>query len=56
MLGFSKKSIPSSKPKRVDGGEDDPEGDDIDYTKTLEGAYDNLQNMLGGSQCETLTG
>lgn len=53
--GFSKKSIPSSKPKRVDGGEDDPEGDDIDYTKTLEGAYDNLQNMLGEGGIKNLT-
>ena len=52
---FSKKSIPSSKPKRVDGGSDDPEGDDIDYTKTLEGAYDNLQDMLGADGIKGLT-
>lgn len=53
--GFSKKSIPSSKPQRVDGGSDDPEGDDIDYSKTLEGAYDNLQNMLGEGGIKNLT-
>lgn len=53
--GFSKKSIPSSKPQRVDGGSDDPEGDDIDYTKTLEGAYDNLQSMLGEGGIKNLT-
>tara|TARA_B100001059_G_scaffold236572_1_gene287883 strand:+ start:3026 stop:3838 length:813 start_codon:yes stop_codon:yes gene_type:complete len=52
---FSKKSIPSSKPQRVDGGGDDPEGDDIDYTKTLEGAYDNLQDMLGADGIKSLT-
>jgi len=52
---FSKKSIPSSKPQRVDGGSDDPEGDDIDYNKTLEGAYDNLQNMLGSGGIKSLT-
>lgn len=52
---FSKKSIPSSKPQRVDGGSDEPEGDDIDYAKTLEGAYDNLQNMLGEGGIKNLT-
>jgi len=52
---FSKKSIPSSKPQRVDGGSDDPEGDDIDYNKTLEGAYDNLQSMLGEGGIKNLT-
>jgi len=55
--GFNNKSIPSSKPARVDGGEDDEsEGDRIDHSKTLEQAYDNLQNMLGTDGIKGLTG
>lgn len=55
--GFNNKSIPSSKPARVDGGdEDESEGDRIDQTKTLEQAYDNLQNMLGTDGIKGLTG
>ena len=55
--GFANKDIPSSKPKRVDGVEDEdsPEGDTIDYSKTLEAAYDNLQNMLGADGIKGLT-
>lgn len=53
---FSKKSIPSSQPKSVNGDDDDPsEGDRIDYAKTVEGAYDNLQNMLGKDGIKGLT-
>jgi hypothetical protein len=53
---FSKKSIPSSKPQSVNGEDDDPsEGDRIDYAKTVEGAYDNLQNMLGKDGIKGLT-
>jgi len=56
--GFNNKSIPSSKPARVDGGNDDDEseGDRIDHSKTLEQAYDNLQNMLGTDGIKGLTG
>lgn len=57
--GFNNKSIPSSKPSRVDGGnddDDDSEGDRIDHSKTLEQAYDNLQNMLGTDGIKGLTG
>ena len=56
--GFNNKSIPSSKPARVDGGndDDDSEGDRIDHSKTLEQAYDNLQNMLGTDGIKGLTG
>jgi len=56
--GFNNKSIPSSKPARVDGGDDDDEseGDRIDHSKTLEQAYDNLQNMLGADGIKGLTG
>ena len=52
--GFSNKSIPSSKPAKVDGN-DDSEGDRIDYSTTLEQAYDNLQNMLGTDGIKGLT-
>ena len=55
--GFNNKSIPSSKPARVDGGDDDDsEGDRIDHSKTIEQAYDNLQNMLGADGIKGLTG
>ena len=55
---FNNKTIPSSKPSRVDGGDDDDdsEGDRIDHSKTLEQAYDNLQNMLGADGIKGLTG
>lgn len=55
---FNNKTIPSSKPARVDGGNDDDEseGDRIDHSKTLEQAYDNLQNMLGTDGIKGLTG
>ena len=52
--GFANKSIPSSKPAKVDGN-DDSEGDRIDYSTTLEQAYDNLQNMLGTEGIKGLT-
>lgn len=54
--GFANKSIPSSKPAKVDGNDDDDsEGDRIDYSTTLEQAYDNLQNMLGTEGIKGLT-
>ena len=54
--GFANKSIPSSKPAKVDGNDnDDSEGDRIDYSTTLEQAYDNLQNMLGTEGIKGLT-
>ena len=53
------KDVPSSKPARVDGGDDDdaPEGgkERIDYAKTLELAYDNLDKMLGKDGMAGLT-
>lgn len=56
--GFSNKDVPASKPKRVDGGndDDDEEGERIDYSKTLEMAYDNLQDVLGKDGIKGLTG
>lgn len=56
--GFSNKDIPSSKPKRIDGQSDDDEseGDRIDYSKTLEMAYDNLQDVLGEDGIKGITG
>ena len=53
--GFANKSIPSSKPAKVDGNDDESEGDRIDYSTTLEQAYDNLQNMLGTDGIKGLT-
>ena len=53
---FSKKSIPSSKPKSLNNDDEDvSEGVRIDYAKTVEGAYDNLQNMLGKDGIKGLT-
>ena len=52
------KDVPSSKPSRVDGGdEDDAVGgsERIDYAKTLEMAYDNLDKMLGKDGMAGLT-
>jgi hypothetical protein len=59
--GFSNKDIPSSKPQRVDGksdieDDDESEGHRIDYSKTLEAAYDNLQDVLGKEGIKGLTG
>ena len=53
--GFANKSIPSSKPAKVDGNDDESEGDRIDYSTTLEQAYDNLQDMLGTDGIKGLT-
>ena len=49
--------IPSSKPAKVNGSEDEDEVDTdrIDYAKTLEQAYDNLQGMLGKDGIKGLT-
>jgi len=52
------RDVPSSKPSRVDGGdEDDAVGgsERIDYAKTLEMAYDNLDKMLGKDGMKGLT-
>ena len=59
--GFSNKDIPSSKPQRIDGkndieDDDESEGHRIDYSKTLEMAYDNLQDVLGKDGIKGLTG
>ena len=59
--GFTNKDIPSSKPQRVDGkadieDDDESEGHRIDYSKTLEAAYDNLQDVLGKEGIKGLTG
>ena len=53
---FSKKLIPSSEPAKVgDDEEDEVDTDRIDYAKTLEQAYDNLQGMLGKDGIKGLT-
>ena len=54
--GFSKRIIPSSEPAKVgDGEEDEVDTERIDYAKTLEQAYDNLQGMLGKEGIKGLT-
>jgi len=54
--GFSKRLIPSSEPAKVgDDEEDEVDTDRIDYAKTLEQAYDNLQGMLGKDGIKGLT-
>ncbi len=53
------KDVPSSRPARVDGGDDDDAAEGgkerIDYAKTLEMAYDNLDKMLGKDGMAGLT-
>lgn len=51
---FSQRNVPKSEPAKVDGSKDKPE-DRIDYSSTLELAYDNLQNMLGSDGIKGLT-
>lgn len=51
---FSQRNIPKSEPSKVDGSKDNPQ-DRIDYSSTLELAYDNLQNMLGDDGIKGLT-
>lgn len=43
------KGVPSSTPAQVNGddSDDEGEGDRIDYAKTMEKAYQNLESMLG---------
>jgi hypothetical protein len=54
--GFSKRLIPSSEPAKVGNDEEDEvDIDRIDYAKTLEQAYDNLQGMLGKDGISGLT-
>tara|TARA_B100000795_G_scaffold265108_1_gene246488 strand:+ start:3472 stop:4329 length:858 start_codon:yes stop_codon:yes gene_type:complete len=52
--GFAKRLIPSSQPATI-GDEDEVDTDRIDYAKTLEQAYDNLQGMLGKEGISGLT-
>lgn len=51
---FSQQNIPKSQPANI-SDEDDGIGERIDYAKTLEQAYDNLQNMLGTQGMSGLT-
>jgi len=53
---FSQRNVPSSQPAPASESMDDQEiGKRVDYAATLEQAYDNLQNMLGGQGMEGLT-
>ena len=53
---FSKRLIPQSQPAKVGNDADDEvDTDRIDYAKTLEQAYDNLQGMLGKDGIKGLT-
>lgn len=53
--GFSKRLIPSSEPAKIKSEDDEVDTDRIDYAKTLEQAYDNLQGMLGADGIKGLT-
>ena len=54
--GFTQRNVPSSQPAPASESMDDQEiGKRVDYAATLEQAYDNLQNMLGGQGMEGLT-
>jgi hypothetical protein len=53
--GFSKRLIPESQPAKVGNDEDEVDTGRIDYAKTLEQAYDNLQGMLGKEGIKGLT-
>jgi len=52
--GMKNRTVPSSQPAKVDGS-DEEGGERIDYAKTLELAYDNLDKMLGKDGMKSLT-
>ena len=52
--GFGQRNVPKSKAAPVDGNDDD-DSDRIDYAATIEGAYDNLEKMLGSEGMKGLT-
>ena len=54
--GFTQRNVPSSSPSKANHDDDDEApGDRVDYAATLEGAYENLQKMLGDGGMKGLT-
>jgi len=54
--GFGNRTVPSSEPAKLDGSdEEDGKGERVDYAKTLELAYDNLDKMLGKDGMKSLS-
>lgn len=54
--GFGQRNVPKSKAARVDIDDDDEDDSSrIDYAATIEGAYDNLEKMLGSDGMKGLT-
>ena len=54
---FSNRTVPSSQPAVIDGSDEEEQGkgERIDYAKTLELAYDNLDKMLGQDGMKSLS-
>lgn len=52
---FTQKNVPDSMPARVNQSAEDRIGKRVDYASTVEKAYDNLENILGGSGMKNLT-
>lgn len=54
---FSNRTVPSSQPAVIDGSDEAEQGkgERIDYAKTLELAYDNLDKMLGQDGMKSLS-
>ena len=53
--GFGQRNVPKSQPVKVGNNNDESEEERIDYAATLEGAYDNLNKMLGEGGMQGLT-
>ncbi len=53
--GFGQRNVPKSQPVNVGNSNDESEEERIDYAATLEGAYDNLNKMLGEGGMQGLT-
>ena len=53
--GFGQRNVPKSQPVKVGDTSDESEEERIDYAATLEGAYDNLNKMLGDKGMQGLT-
>ncbi len=53
--GFGQRNVPKSQPVNVNVDDDESEEERIDYAATLEGAYDNLNKMLGDKGMQGLT-
>jgi len=53
--GFGQRNVPKSQPVKVNVDDDESEEERIDYAATLEGAYENLQGMLGDNGMKGLT-